>query len=395
MWQRQHSQASHKNQRFQPSVDNPTSKGFNLSSIDGGEMSKEYSFDQRLAFAKTIPSQWYVDPSFLGQEKVKIFSRTWQLVGRVDQVAAPGDYFTTTIADEPVIVVRGADEKLRALSNVCRHRAGPVAAEAGRCTVFRCGYHGWTYALDGRLLGTPEFDGVADFTKEANSLPQFKVETWNGLVFVNLDPDAAPLSDMFDDLPARIGARDLTSMKWAARKDWTVDCNWKVYVDNYLEGYHIPIVHPSLMRELDYAQYRTETKRYSSIQHSPIRRNESARLRRDESAANNEAQYFWIFPNLMLNVYPDNYSTNLIIPIGPERTLTIFEWYFRDPERPEVQEKIRQTVEFSDEIQIEDIAICQAVQRGLRSRRYTSGRYSVKRENGVHHFHGLLARFLT
>lgn len=355
----------------------------------------EFSFDERLAFASTLPSRWYTDPHILEQEKVKIFSRTWQLVGRVDQVAQPGDFFTTIIADEPIIVVRSTDEKLRALSNVCRHRAGPVARGEGHCPVFRCGYHGWTYALDGRLLGTPEFEGVECFSKEANSLPEFKVEIWGALVFVNLNPEAAPLGETLEDLPALLAPRDLASMRLAARKDWYVDCNWKVYVDNYLEGYHIPIVHPSLMRELDYAQYRTETKGSYSLQHSPIKRSDSARLRRDENAASNEAQYFWIFPNLMLNVYPDNYSTNLIVPLGPERTLTIFEWYFRDPEQPDVQERVKRTIEFSDEIQLEDIAICEAVQRGLRSRTYTSGRYSVKRENGVHHFHGLWTKFLA
>jgi choline monooxygenase len=96
----------------------------------------------------------------------------------------------------------------------------------------------------------------------------------------------------------------------------------------------------------------------------------------------------------MLNVYPDNYSTNLIVPLGPERTMTIFEWYFKNPDQTRVQDELKRIIEFSDEIQREDIAICEAVQRGLRSRTYTSGRYSVKRENGVHHFHGLLSRFL-
>jgi len=353
----------------------------------------EFSFEQRLALASTLPSHWYTDPSFLEQEKEKVFARTWQLVGRVEQAAAPGDYFTATIGDEPVVIVRGADEKLRAMSNVCRHRAGPVTIGQGKCNVFQCRYHGWSYALDGRLLGTPEFDGVECFSKEANRLPEFKVDVWGPLVFVNLDSDCAPLSETLEDLPARLADRDLASMRLAARKDWYIDCNWKVYVDNYLEGYHIPIVHPSLMRELDYARYRTETRRFYSIQHSPIKRVDAGRLRLSEDEAKNEAQFFWIFPNLMLNVYPDNYSTNLIVPLGAERTLTVFEWYFRDPELPEVQEKIRSTIEFSDEIQIEDIQICEAVQRGLRSRTYTSGRYSVKRENGVHHFHGLLAKF--
>jgi choline monooxygenase len=179
----------------------------------------------------------------------------------------------------------------------------------------------------------------------------------------------------------------------AARKDWTIQCNWKVYVDNYLEGYHIPIVHPGLMQELDYARYHTETKGMYSVQHAPLKESPRGRLRREKDAPP-EAEYFWIFPNLMLNVYPDNFSTNLIIPISHDRTLTIFEWFFPDPNGPGVRETLRQTIEFSDEIQREGIAICEAVQRGLRSRTYQKGRYSVRRESGLHHFHGLLARSL-
>jgi choline monooxygenase len=352
----------------------------------------EYSFDERLAFAATLPSDWYVDPMILEKEKEKIFSRAWQLVGRADQVASTGSYFTATIGDEPIIVARGKDEKLRAFSNVCRHRAGPVAAGEGKCSAFQCRYHGWTYTLDGSLLRMPEFDGVECFTKQENSLPEFKVDEWAGLIFVNIDQGAIPLLDTLGDLPEHACHHDLSQFRFAARKDWYVNCNWKVYVDNYLEGYHIPIVHPGLNREIDYGGYWTETKRYYSIQHSPIKRVAAARLRLDEREEG-EAQFIWLFPNLMLNIYPDNYSTNLIVPLGPERTLTIFEWYFRDPELSEVQEKLARTIEFSDEIQIEDIAICEAVQRGLRSRLYNNGRYSVKRENGVHHFHGLIMEF--
>lgn len=354
-----------------------------------------YSFDPRLAHAETPPAAWYFDPALIAREQVKVFARTWQLVGRAEQVTEPGQFFTTTVADEPLIVVRGADRVLRALSNVCRHRAGPVAEGCGARAQFRCGYHGWSYALDGRLAATPEWSGVEDFDRAAHALPEFRVETWGALVFVNLDPRAAPLAATLEDLPSRLARRDLSQMKFALRKDWTVECNWKVYVDNYLEGYHIPVVHPSLNCELDYAQYRTETKSFYSIQHAPVRRERATRIAPSDGSAEDAAQYFWLFPNLMLNVYPDNYSTNLIVPLSPERTLTVFEWYFTEPESDATQAALRRTVEFSDEIQIEDIKICEAVQRGLRSRTYTQGRYSVKRENGVHHFHGLLADFLA
>src|SRR5262249_43399830 len=254
-------------------------------------------------------------------------------------------------------------------------------------------YHGWSYALDGHLIGTPEFEGVQDFRREEQVLPRFPVDTWSGLVFVNLNPSARPLSETVGDLPELL-RRDLPSMDRAARKEWTIRCNWKVYVDNYLEGYHIPVVHPGLMQELDYARYRTETGGMYSVQRAPLKQTAPGRLRKEKKELDDEAQYFWIFPNLMLNVYADNFSTNLILPIGHDQTLTIFEWFFGDPRDPVVRETVRQTIEFSDEIQREDIAICEAVQRGLRSRTYDRGRYSVKRESGVHHFHTLLARAL-
>jgi choline monooxygenase len=354
----------------------------------------DYVFDSRLERASTLPARCYFQPEFLLCEQRQVFSNTWQLVGRSEKVSRPGEYFTCSVAGEPIIVVRGADDKLRALSNVCRHRAGPVASGEGARRAFQCGYHGWTYDLNGHLIATREFEGVEGFSPAENCLPEFRAEVWNSLVFVNLDRNSVSLEIYLDDLPQRLEHRELGRMRFAARKDWEINCNWKVYVDNYLEGYHIPVVHPSLNREIDYSRYRTETRRNYSIQHSPIRADRAERLRIDDNSDSNEAQFFWIFPNLMLNVYPDNYSTNLIVPLGPERTLTIFEWYFLEPEREEVQENLRATISFSDEIQLEDIAICEAVQRGLHSATYVNGRYCVKRENGVHHFHGLLAERL-
>ena len=348
--------------------------------------------DPRLEFAATIPSRCYSDAGYLERERLRVFGRTWQLVGRCEQVAQPGSYFTADVAGEPILVVRGQDGVLRALSNVCRHRAGPVAAGEGTCRAFRCGYHGWSYGLDGRILATPEFAGVQDFRIEEHPLPAFRVETWLGLVFVNLDPGAASFAETLEDLPAALASADLESLRLAHRKAWTVGCNWKVYVDNYLEGYHIPIVHPGLFQELDYARYVTETKALYSEQHAPIRKTATGRLGPGGDGA--EARYYWIFPNLMLNVYSDNFSTNLILPDGVNRTVTLFEWFFREPDRPDVQEQIRRTVDFSDEVQLQDIAICEAVQKGLSSRTYDRGRYSVRRENGVHHFHTLYAKWL-
>ena len=345
--------------------------------------------DPRLEYASTLSSRHYLDPEVLRDENRTVFGQTWQLAGRADQVRDAGQFFTATIGDEPVLVVRGADHVLRAMSNVCRHRAGPVATGEGKRPVLQCGYHGWTYSLDGRLARTPEFEGVQNFDRASCALPPFQVGVWNELVFVNLDPAAESLNAFLGDLTEEMPPHDYSGFQLAKRKVWELDCNWKVYVDNYLEGYHIPIVHPGLFRELDYPNYRTVTKRMYSIQLAPTRKPERIRT----ANGDDRVSYFWIFPNLMLNVYPDNFSTNLIIPIGHGRTATIFDWYFKDPEASKVE--IDETVVFSDEIQLEDITICEAVQRGLRSSTYDTGRFSPQRENGVHHFHRLYEEYLA
>jgi choline monooxygenase len=347
----------------------------------------DYEFDSRLAFARTLPSRYYFGQEVLDAENRNIFAKSWQLAGRADQVREAGQFLTTTIANEPLLIVRGSDGELRALSNVCRHRAGPVATGEGKRPVLQCGYHGWTYGLDGHLLQTPEMSGIECFERSEFSLPRFAVEVWNELVFVNLNPASPSLGDVLGDLTGRLASRNYEGYRLAARKEWTLECDWKVYVDNYLEGYHIPIVHPGLFRELDYANYRTETRTNYSIQHAPLRRPDRIRV----SDPSEDVDYFWIWPNLMLNVYPDNFSTNLIVPLGPGKTLTLFDWYFRDPDAPGVRQRIEETIAFSDEIQLEDIDICQSVQRGLQSSTYENGRYSPMRENGVHHFHGLYA----
>lgn len=351
----------------------------------------DFDFDTRLERASTLPSNLYIDPSVLAHEKRSIFNATWQLAGRLEQVAAPGSYFTTSIADESIIVVRDAAGKLRAFHNVCRHRAGQVAAGEGNCRVFQCSYHGWTYALDGSLIGTPDWEGVENFDRAAMGLEPIEVGVWEQLIFVRIDGSSSNISleSFLSDVQSRLTTADVKSMKHQVRRDYIIECNWKVYVDNYLEGYHIPIVHPGLMRELDYTRYRTITSRYSSLQDAPIKSGDDPGRRYNRSETQSEALYFWIFPNLMLNVYPDNLSTNLIVPFSAERTLTVFEWYFRESDK----EKEEETLRLSDEIQQEDIRVCEDVQRGLNSVSYERGRYSVKRENGLHHFHSLWVEF--
>ncbi len=354
---------------------------------------------ERVEAAWTLASRFYTDPAILELEKQRVFNRTWQMVGARDKVANPGDFFTCDVAGEPVVVVRGADAVLRAFINVCRHRGGAVAEGAGCAKNFRCHYHGWTYTLDGQLIGTPDVGGMEFFDRSSMPLPAIRVDTWEQFVFVNLDAQAPPLGDFLEDIPQRVAQWHPAEMKFAVRKDYVIACNWKVYVDNYLEGYHIPIAHPGLMKEIDYAQYRTECHRYYSRQFAPLRPAAAVagaedRMYVPKEGSPDDAYYVWLFPNLMLNIYPDNLQTNVILPLGHDRTLTIFEWFARSPESPEMQARLERAVKFADEVQAEDVHLCETVQRGLRSRFYDRGRYAPKRENGVHHFHTLLQEFL-
>ncbi len=357
----------------------------------------EFRFEPDLSLASTIPADWYLDPSTFDREQERIFGRTWQLVGHPEQVPLPGDFFTCTVAGEPLVITRGEDGALHALSNVCRHRAGPVARGAGHRKALQCGYHGWTYGLNGELRSTPDWDGVRGFEKARQCLPAFRIETWGPFLFVNLDAGAPPLPEFLGSIPKETRDLPLEHMSLFKRVDYEVACNWKVYVDNYLEGYHIPIVHPGLFRQLDYRAYRVETASLHSKQHAPLRTKGEDSLYRHNlpDGAAPEALYYWLFPNLMLNLYPDNLQSNVVLPLSPERTLTRFEWYVLDPKSPGVAEAFAHSFAFSDQVQREDIEICEAVQRGLRSRTYRAGRYSVLRENGVHHFHGLLDRYLS
>ena len=363
----------------------------------------DFSPTADLAQASTLPARWYTEPQFLELEKEKIFWKTWQLVGRVDMVARPGDFFTYDLLGEPLLIVRGGDDKLRAFYNVCCHRAGPVAVGKGNRKSLQCRYHGWSYGLDGRLLTAPEFEGVQAWRKEDVCLPSVQVEVWGPFVFVNLDPQPSPLAEIFGAIPTEVAQAGFQpdQMQRVERRDYVVESNWKVYVDNYLEGYHIPIAHPGLFREIDYEQYRVDAFRYYASQYAPIRParpgdtlpgRDRRYLRTEEES---QALYYWVFPNLMLNFYPDNMQINIIVPLSHERTLTIFEWYFRQPGSGEGWESMQQSIAFSDQVQKEDMEICETVQRGLKSRSYNQGRFSVKRENGVHHFQSLVYEFLN
>ncbi|HYW32501.1 MAG TPA: SRPBCC family protein [Gemmatimonas sp.] len=361
-------------------------------------MSQFFPFNPQIEFASTIPARLYNDPVYLELERERVFANTWQLAGRIEQVDEHGKYFTTTIGNDSIVVLRDGDA-IRAFHNVCLHRAGPVASGCGKRNTMQCKYHGWTYTLAGDLLHAPEMDGTCNFTPGDMRLRGVQTATWGPLLFVNVDGKAPSLTEVMEDIPARVAGFGCEGMRWVASKHWDIACNWKVYVDNYLEGYHLPVVHPGLHKELDYDNYRVEPRRYFSVQHAPLRPvhgASSGRMYDPAKAVVGEAVYVWMFPNTMLNVYMGQMQTNVVIPLAHDRTRVVFDWYTATPPETDAERDAwAKLTSFSDTIQDEDIEICEAVQRNLRSRVYDRGRYSAKRENGVHHFHSLLHEFLT
>ena len=332
--------------------------------------------------ATALPARYYVGEAMLAMEQRAVFARSWQLVAHQGQLAEPGDHVVEQVGHVPVIVVRGQDGVLRGFVNVCRHRAGPLALCNGKgAKALHCKYHGWTYTLEGQLRSAPEMQGAADFDVSAIRLPPVRVHEWQGLVFVALD-DAVPAFDaVYGGIAERIAPIDLSAMRYLRRDSYEIACNWKVYVDNFLEGYHLPHVHPGLSKVLDYRAYDTELFDWHSLQSSPLRN--SADIYGD-----GEAFYYFVYPNVMLNIMPGRMQTNRIVPLGPDRCRVEFDYYYAQDAA--AQARIAADQEFSDEVQQEDIDICVAVQRGLTSDTYEAGRLCPKRESGVWHFHNRL-----
>lgn len=332
--------------------------------------------------ALALDAGFYTDPAWLDFEQGEVFRRSWQLAAHAGDLRASGDHVVCQIAGQPILITRAADGQLHAMSNVCRHRAGPVATCKGKgARTLQCAYHGWTYGLDGQLRAATEMQGTPGFDPAAIRLPALRAMEWQGLIFVALDDRTPPFAEVFRDICERIAPITLGAMRFAKRDSYHLHCNWKVYVDNFLEGYHLPYVHPGLSQVLDYRVYDTELHGWYSLQHSPLRNN--AGLYGDGNA-----YYYFIYPNTMLNITPGRLQTNRVLPAGPGQCIVEFDYYYTD--QPEVQARIAAEQAFSDAIQAEDIAICEHVQRGLVSGAYTAGRLNPKRESGVWHFHNLL-----
>lgn len=352
---------------------------------------REFDATLPLERARSIPASWYIDPDVYQRERDAVFASSWQMVGRAEPVVGPSSFLTADVVGNPILVVRDDKGVLRAFHNVCRHRAAPLLTEpCGHVSKLRCRYHGWTYDLAGKLRGTPEFDGVKDFAKDDNGLVEVAVAIWGPLVWVHLGKHEQTLDDYLAPLPAWSAGRGIEQLQFAGRQEYLLNCNWKVYVDNFLDGgYHVNTVHPALAGVIDYSRYKTTTHGNTSVQNAPLVPNASdATTTKTRTGA--EAAYWWVMPNFMLNLYKGVMDTNLVRPLGPDRCQVIFDYYFADLSEQHVKESIA----VAQQVQEEDMKICEEVQKGLASRSYSTGRFSVKREAAGYHFHQLLAKRL-
>lgn len=352
---------------------------------------ESYNASMPLQEATTPPSAWYLDSRIADLEKQAVFSHAWQIVGPRDQVHSPGQFVAVEVAGQPILIVRGNDNNLRGFFNVCRHHAAAIKTVCeGRTEHLRCPYHGWTYNLEGQLIFTPEFAAVANFDRSANGLVPIQVAEWKRWLFAKLEDDGPSLEEFLgNNLLERLETLNLERFSSFARRSYFLNCNWKVFVDNYLDGgYHVPHIHGGLNSVLDYSQYTIETGERFCLQSSPILP-EKGEAQTAAVRKGARANYFWIYPNFMINIYDEVMDTNLVIPRGVDKTEVIFDYYFTDVSAA-ARENNLASIAVSEQIQSEDVAICESVQRGLKSRAYNTGRLSVRREAGEHLFHRLL-----
>jgi len=344
--------------------------------------------------AWTPPGSWYTDARFYSLERRAVFGANWLPACRVDQVAEAGAYASGCVAGIPWVVVRGEDGALRGFHNSCRHKGREVVTGSGAAgAALVCGYHAWSYGLDGRLKSAPRMAGIEAFDRQAMSLVPLGVETWGPWVFIHADAGAAPQRPCLAELERRLAGRGWDGYRYVESTEWVVEANWKAVVDNYLDGgYHVPHMHPTLSAQIDMQSYRTELFDTYSIQGATAAPEPDAGLGYDAKQRIGEgAIYAWIYPSFMINAYGPCIDTNAILPLGHDRCRVVYDFFFAVDKWEEARSFVQGSIAQSAITQREDKEICESVQIGLQSPSYDRGRYAPRVEMGEHHFHRLLA----
>jgi choline monooxygenase len=351
--------------------------------------------DLPLDSAGTPPASWYTSADFLALEYKAVFWNSWQPVGRAEQVRERGSFFSGDVCGQPVLIVRDEPGRLRAFYNVCRHHAAQVAPAAGRGSELVCPYHGWTYSLAGRLLRAPRLGAVRDFNPAEFSLKPIALAPWGPFVWLNFARQPRPLADDLHNLWELLAPTGFERLHFVTRRQYELQCNWKVFVDNYLDGgYHIAHVHGGLAGQLDLDRYRTEVSERFSVQSCSAAEEPRPQGGDSSERIGSSAIYAFVYPNFMINRYGPIMDTNWVVPLAVDRTRVVFDFYF-DESALARDDFVAASLAASDQIQLEDMAICESVQRGLASAGYECGRYAHPLEVAAHHFHRLLWRDLA
>ncbi|MDP5171574.1 MAG: aromatic ring-hydroxylating dioxygenase subunit alpha [Bacteroidia bacterium] len=352
-----------------------------------------FSVDPKVQKARTLPGEFYRNPFFFDKCREQVFAKAWHCIGLKDELedreAVQPFELLPGFLSEPLVLSRDAQGNRRCLSNVCTHRANLLVTEPGPCQEIRCRYHGRRFGLDGKMKSMPEFSGVEDFPSETDHLPSLPLDSFGPLLFTNLDRKAS-FAEWIRPVKERISWMKPEEFFHAPEYSalYEIEAHWALYVDNYLEGFHIPFVHPALNQVLDFGDYRYEMFPQGVLQIGMAKEGQpyfDIPGGQKESGQKVAAYYFWMFPNLMLNVYPWGLSLNIVEPISPTQTRIRFETFLW-----EGKEYDQENQDFTHMVEMEDEAVVEAVHKGVQSRLYQHGRFSVKREPGVHHFHRLL-----
>jgi choline monooxygenase len=355
--------------------------------------------DPVISQAKTIDTNVYTSPDVFEETKEKIFASCWQFIGSEDFIKEAGSCYPFTLLEnylnEPLLLTKNENEELHCLSNVCTHRGNLVIYEPCKTANLRCKYHGRLFQLDGKFKSMPEFKEVKNFPTPGDDLHQLPLFQWEKFLFTSLN-QKYPSDIFFKDMIERVGWMPLDDFHFRPdlSKEFFIDANWALYCENYLEGFHIPFVHSGLNALIDYSDYETELFfPFSSLQ---IGISKTGADYFDLPGSSKDygkkiaAYYFWVFPNMMFNFYPWGLSVNLVQPLTVNTTKVSFLFYVWNEEKRNAG-----AGGILDKVEAEDEEIVQKVQKGVRSRFYKHGRYSVTRERGTHHFHRLLSEFLN
>jgi len=354
-----------------------------------------FNVNADISRAETLSSRFYTGDEYFHESKEKIFARSWQLVGCNTDVRNLKPYtILENFLDEPILITRN-NADFRCLSNVCTHRGKILVKDSCRASGIRCPYHGRRFDLSGKFLSMPEFEQVENFPSEKDDLPQVPFGVWEEFLFASINP-IAPLQTFLAEMQEKLETLNLKNLKFVSAKDYTIKAHWALYCENYLEGFHIPFVHQSLNEAIDFSSYKTETFRFSSLQTGIAKGTET---QKSASASDSGATfdfdqtiaafYFFIFPNLMFNFYPWGLSVNVVKPLAPDLTKVSYLTFVSDESKLEKGAGADLNL-----VELEDQAIVESVQKGIRSRFYDKGRYSPSREQGTHHFHRLIAEFM-